>query len=57
MRFDAAVAAVFPAYQCPGHGHRVKGAFGVESDRFATLDPATAPEGFGACGEDRRESG
>ena len=32
------------AYQCPGHGRRVKGAFGVACDRFATLDPATAPQ-------------
>jgi hypothetical protein len=36
------------AYQCPGRGHRVKSAFGVARDRFATLDPATAPQGFGA---------
>jgi hypothetical protein len=30
-----------PAYQCPGHGRRVKGA----RDRFATLDVAAAPQG------------
>ena len=43
------------AYQCPGHGRRVKGAFGVAHDRFATLDPATAPQGFGAYEGDRRD--
>src|SRR6266496_1221504 len=32
-----------PAYQCPGHGRRVKGAFGVARDRFANLDPPTLP--------------
>ena len=40
------------AYQCPGPGRRVKGAFGVARDRFATPDPATAPQGFGAYEED-----
>jgi hypothetical protein len=34
------------AYQCPGHDRRVKGAFGVACDRFETLDPAAAPQGF-----------
>ena len=28
------------AYQCPGHGRRVKGAYGVARDRFATLEYA-----------------
>jgi hypothetical protein len=42
------------AYQCPSHGRRLKGAFGVACDRFAPLDPATAPEGFGAYEEDRQ---
>jgi hypothetical protein len=41
-----------PAFQCPGHGRRLKGAFGVARDRFATPDPATAPQGFGAYEED-----
>jgi hypothetical protein len=39
------------AYQCPGHGRRVKGTFGVARDRSATLDPATAPQGFSAYEE------
>jgi hypothetical protein len=40
------------AYQCPGHGRRVKGAFGVACDRFATLDPAVdRSPGFGAYEE------
>ena len=34
------------AYQCPSRGHRVKGAFGVARDRFATLDPLTAHQGI-----------
>ena len=40
------------AYQCPGYGHRVKGAYGVARDRFATPDPATAPQGFGSYEEE-----
>ena len=32
------------AYQCPDHGRRVKGVYGVVRDRFATLDPAIAPQ-------------
>jgi hypothetical protein len=44
-------AACCPAYQCPGQGRRFKGASGVALDRFATLDQATAPQGFGACEE------
>ena len=39
-----AEAAVFLGVQCPGHGRRVQGAFGVACDRFATMDPATAPQ-------------
>ena len=41
------------AYQCPSRGHRVKGAYGVARDRFATLDPPTAHQGFSAYEEDR----
>jgi hypothetical protein len=40
-----------PAYQCPGHGRRVKGA----RDCFAALDPAAAPQGSGACEENGQE--
>jgi hypothetical protein len=40
------------AFQCPGHGRRVKRAYGVARDRFATLDPTTVPQGFGAYEED-----
>ena len=40
----------------PSHGRRLKGACGVACDRFATLDPPTAPQGFGACEERRGES-
>jgi hypothetical protein len=40
------------AYQCPSRSHHVKGAYGVARDRFATLDPPTAHQGFGAYEED-----
>jgi hypothetical protein len=40
------------AYQCPSRVHRVKGAYGVACDRFATLDPPTAHKAFGAYEED-----
>jgi hypothetical protein len=33
-----------PVYQCPGNGRRAKDAYGVARDRFATLDPTTAPQ-------------
>jgi hypothetical protein len=39
------------AFQCPGHGRRLKRACGVARDRFATLDPPTVPRGFGAYEE------
>jgi hypothetical protein len=40
------------ACQCPSHDRRVKGAYGVAGDRFATLDPVTAHQGFGAYEEE-----
>jgi hypothetical protein len=40
------------ACQCPRRGQRVKGACGVARDRYATLDPPTAHQGFGAYQED-----
>lgn len=46
-----AAVAIFLGNQCPSHGHRVKGASGVTRDRFATLDPLTAYQGFGAYEE------
>ena len=33
----------------------MKGAYGVAGDRFATLDPPTAHQGFSACEEDGEE--
>jgi hypothetical protein len=39
------------ACQCPGHGRRVKGAFGVARDRFATHDPPTAPRDLAPTGK------
>ena len=45
------------ACQCPSRGHRVKGACGVARDRYATLDPPTAHQGFGAYEEDGGEAG
>jgi hypothetical protein len=45
------------ACQCPGHGRRVKGAFGVARDRFATHDPPTVSQRFGAYGEDGGSAG
>jgi hypothetical protein len=45
------------ACQCPSRGHRVKGAYGVARDRYATLDPATAHQGFSACQEDGGRAG
>ena len=43
------------AYQCPSRGRRLKGAYGVARDRFATLDPPTAHKGFGAYEEEGGE--
>src|SRR5438477_397174 len=40
------------ADQCPNRSQRVKGAYGVARDRFATLDPPTAHQGFSAYEED-----
>jgi hypothetical protein len=40
------------ACQCPSRGQRVKGACGVARDRYATLDPPTAHQGFSAYQED-----
>lgn len=34
-----------------GRRRCVKGALGVAGGRFVPLDPATAPQGFGACEE------
>src|SRR5438067_8387401 len=45
------------AYQCPGPGRRVKGAFGVARDRFATPDPATTPQVFRGCDENGGRAG
>jgi len=38
------------AYQWPSRGHRVKDAYGVACDRFATCDPPTAHQGFAPWG-------
>ena len=45
------------AYQCPGPGRRVKGAFGVARDRLATPDPATTPQVFRGCDENGGRAG
>jgi len=43
------------AIQCPAPGRRLKGAFGVARDRFATLDPATVSQGSAPVEEDGEE--
>jgi hypothetical protein len=40
------------AYQCPSRSQRIKGAYGVARDRFASLDPPTTRRGFSAYEEE-----
>jgi hypothetical protein len=44
------------AYQCPSRSHRIKGAYGVARDRFASLDPPTTHQGFSAYEEEGERS-